>query len=194
MSHQKLTADQMNLLYNMADGVILLSSAEGWGLSLTEAMLTSTPFIANVTGGMQDQMRFVDEKGEWYTPNPNVPSNHRKTYTECGEWALPVFPTNLSLVGSPRTPYIYDDRCSFEDAALQIKALYDMGDKERKRIGKLGLEWALSEEAGFTAKIMADRVAEGFEETFKIFKPKKKFTLTRDTEISKKVLNHKLIY
>ena len=84
----------MNLLYNSADGVILLSSAEGWGLSLTEALLTGTPFIANVTGGMQDQMRFVNEKGEWIDFNSDFPSNHRGTYKECGKWALPVFSTN----------------------------------------------------------------------------------------------------
>ena len=174
--------------------IILLSSAEGWGLSLTEALLTGTPIIANVTGGMQDQMRFTDESGKWYTPNPDVPSNHRKTYTECGEWALPVYPTNRSLVGSPKTPYIYDDRCSPEDAALQIGALYRMGDKERKRIGNLGKEWALGDEAGFTSEKMANRIIEGFEETFKNFKPKSKFSFTSDSEISKKVLNHKLIY
>ena len=194
MSHQKLTIEQMNLLYNNADGTILLSSAEGWGLSLTESELTGTPIIANVTGGMQDQMRFVDENDNWYTPTPDVPSNHRKTYTKCGEWALPVFPTNLSLVGSPKTPYIYDDRCSAEDAADQIMNLYKMGDKERKRIGNLGKEWALSEEAGFTAETMAQRISEGFEETFKNFKPKSRFTFTGDNEVNKKVLNHKLIY
>jgi len=143
---------------------------------------------------MQDQMRFVDEKGEWFTPTPDVPSNHRKTYTECGEWALPVFPTSLSLVGSPKTPYIYDDRCSAEDAAKQIKVLYNMGNKERKRIGNVGKEWALSEEAGFTSERMSERVMEGFEETFKKFTPKSKFSFTSDSEKSNKVLNHKLIY
>ena len=94
------------------------------------------------------------------------PSNHKKTYTKCGKWALPVFPTNLSLVGSPKTPYIYDDRCNSEDAALQIKALYNMGDKKRKEIGKLGLKWALSEEAGFTSEKMSNRVIEGMDELF----------------------------
>jgi glycosyltransferase involved in cell wall biosynthesis len=194
ISGNKLVTEQMALLYNIADGVILLSSAEGWGLALTEAMLTGTPIIANVTGGMQDQMRFEDENGEWYTPNPDVPSNHKQTYTKCGEWALPVFPTNLSLVGSPKTPYIYDDRCSAEDAALQIRALYDMGDKERKRIGELGRKWALSDEAGFTAEKMSSRVAEGMDKLFDNFTPREKFTFTSDKEQSKKVLNHKLIY
>jgi glycosyltransferase involved in cell wall biosynthesis len=179
MSVNKLSTEQMGLLYNTADGVILLSSAEGWGLSLTEALLTGTPFIANVTGGMQDQMRFEDENGEWYTPNPDVPSNHRKTYTKCGEWALPVFPTNLSLVGSPKTPYIWDDRCSAEDASLQIKALYDMGDKERKARGKAGMEWALSDEAGFTAEKMSNKVIEGMDELFQKFTPKKNSLLLK---------------
>ena len=49
----------MNLiLYNSTDVQIQLTSNEGWGLSLTEAMLAGNPIIANVTGGMQDQMRF----------------------------------------------------------------------------------------------------------------------------------------
>ena len=195
ISGNKLATEQMALLYNIADGVILLSSAEGWGLSLTEALLTGTPIIANVTGGMQDQMRFEDENKEWYTPNPNVPSNHRKTYTKCGEWALPVFPSNLSLVGSPKTPYIWDDRCNPEDAALQIKALYDMGDKKRKKIGKIGLEWALSNEAGFTSEKMSNRVIEGMDELFKTWVPREKFTFSDDKNYQKnRSLNHKLIY
>jgi len=194
ISANKLTTEQMSLLYNVADATILLSSAEGWGLSLTESLLTGTPIIANVTGGMQDQMRFVDNKGKWYTPNPDVPSNHKKTYTKCGEWALPVFPSNLSLVGSPKTPYIYDDRCSSEEAALQIRAMYDMGDKERKRIGKKGMEWALSKEAGFTSEKMSSRVVEGMDELFETFTPRPKFTFTSDKNENNKVLNHKLVY
>ena len=194
ISDNKLSTQQMSLLYNIADATILLSSAEGWGLSLTESLLTGTPIIANVTGGMQDQMRFEDENGEWYTPNPDVPSNHKQTYTKCGEWALPVFPSNLSLVGSPKTPYIYDDRCSAEDAALQIKAMYNMGNKKRKAIGESGRKWALSKEAGFTSEKQAERVIEGIDELFSNWTPRPKFTLSSDKDYSKKVLNHKLIY
>ena len=126
LSQQKLTRDQLNQFYNIADGVILLSSAEGWGLSLTEALLTGTPIIANVTGGMQDQMRFEDKDGNWIDFDENIPSNHRGTYKTHGEWAFPVYPTSLSLVGSPKTPYIWDDRCTPEDAAKQIRVLYDI--------------------------------------------------------------------
>jgi glycosyltransferase involved in cell wall biosynthesis len=59
-SNNKLSTEQMSYLYNSADGTILLTSNEGWGLALTESLLTGTPIIANTTGGMQDQMRFVD--------------------------------------------------------------------------------------------------------------------------------------
>ena len=57
---EKWSTQELNLLYNIADAQILLTSNEGWGLTLTEAMLSGTPIIANVTGGMQDQMRFED--------------------------------------------------------------------------------------------------------------------------------------
>ena len=194
LSQNKLTRDQLNQFYNIADGVILLSSAEGWGLSLTESLLTGTPIIANVTGGMQDQMRFEDKKGNWIEFDENIPSNHRGTYRTHGEWALPVYPTNLSLVGSPKTPYIWDDRCTPEDAAKQIRALYDMSKKDRKQIGKAGYKWVTGKEAGFTAKVMGSRVIEGMDELFFKFKPRKSFTFTKDTDKQKKVLNHKLIY
>ena len=194
ISHNKFSTEQMNLMYNCADGVVLASSAEGWGLSITEALLTGTPFIANVTGGMQDQMRFEDENKEWYTPSPKIPSNHRGTYKECGEWALPLFPTNLSVVGSPQTPYIYDDRCSFEDIASQITQLYSMGDVERKNRGVKGREWATSDEAGFTSEKMSNRIIEGIDELFDIWKPRNKFELLKDTDFEPRVLNHEIIY
>ena len=194
LSQQKLTRDQLNQFYNIADGVILLSSAEGWGLSLTEALLTGTPIIANVTGGMQDQMRFEDKDGNWIDFDENIPYNHRGTYKTHGEWAFPVYPTSLSLVGSPKTPYIWDDRCTPEDAAKQIRVLYDMSKKDRKKIGKAGYDWVTSKEAGFTAKFMGNRVIEGMDELFSKFKPRKSFTFTKDTDKQRKVLNHKLIY
>ena len=116
-STNKLDRKGLNFLYNIADAQVLLTSNEGWGLTITEAMLAGTPIIANVTGGMQDQMRFEDENGKWFEPSPEIPSNHRGTYKKHGEWAFPVYPTSRSIQGSPPTPYIYDDRCRWEDAA-----------------------------------------------------------------------------
>jgi len=201
-STSKVSAKELNLLYNLADVQILLTSNEGWGLTLTEAMLAGTPFIANVTGGMQDQMRFeydMDEgpgvkKGEWVDFDEDFPSNHLGTYKKHGEWAFPVFPTSRSLQGSPQTPYIWDDRCTAEDAASQIRKVYNLSPEERDKKGKKGREWALGDEAGFTAVKMSNRIIEAIDELFDTWEPREKYELI-DTDINtKKTQTHSLIY
>jgi len=201
-STSKVSAKELNLLYNLADVQILLTSNEGWGLTLTEAMLAGTPFIANVTGGMQDQMRFeydMDEgpgvkKGEWIDFDEDFPSNHLGTYKKHGEWAFPVFPTSRSLQGSPQTPYIWDDRCTAEDAAKQIRKVYKLSPEERDEKGKKGREWALGDEAGFTAVKMSNRIIEAIDELFDTWEPREKYELI-DTDINtKNTQTHSLIY
>ena len=193
-STNKLDKKQLNYLYNIADAQILLTSNEGWGLTITEAMLAGTPFIANVTGGMQDQMRFEDKDGNWFTPTPDLPSNHRKTFTKHGEWVFPCFPTSRSIQGSPMTPYIFDDRCKWEDATEHLITLYNMTREERKALGAKGREWAISDEAGFTAKHQANRVMEAFTELFNTWKPREKYEIVNATEYKGKHLTHKIYY
>ena len=122
-SDLRIPTQDLNLMYNISDAAILLSSNEGWGLSLTEAMMCGKPIIANVTGGMQDQMRFMDENGKWINFDADFCSNHFGKYKQCGEWAIPVFPSNRSLVGSPPTPYIWDDRVDFRDLARHLESV-----------------------------------------------------------------------
>ena len=43
-STKKLSQKELNYLYNIADVQILLTSNEGWGLTITEAILSSTPY------------------------------------------------------------------------------------------------------------------------------------------------------
>jgi glycosyltransferase involved in cell wall biosynthesis len=183
---------QMNLLYNCTDAQILLTSNEGWGLSLTEALLTGKPIIANVTGGMQDQMRFEFEDGTWIDFTPDFPSNHNGTYKAHGKWAYPVYPTNKSLVGSPVTPYIWDDRCTAEDTAEQIMHVYL--DEDRVENGLAGREWALSDEAGFTGEKQGIRVMNAFDELFSTWEPREKFEFINTNEVKDRKINHKLIY
>ena len=193
-SHSKLPESHLNYLYNIADVQMLLTSNEGWGLTLTEAILSGTPVIANSTGGMQDQLRFVDENGEWFTPSADIPSNHRGTYKEHGEWAFPVYPTSNSIQGSPPTPYIYDDRCSWEDAFKRLQEVYNLPSEERVARGLKGREWAISDEAGFTSEHQANRFVEAFDELFKTWKPREKYELVNANEYRGKFLNHKTIY
>jgi glycosyltransferase involved in cell wall biosynthesis len=185
--------DQMNLLYNSTDAQILLTNNEGWGLSLTEAILVGNPIIANVTGGMQDQMRF-SEKGKWIDFDAEFPSNHTGKIKEHGEWAFPVYPTNRSIQGSPLTPYIWDDRCNAEDAAEQIMNVYKLSKEERKALGLKGREWALSDEAGFTGSNMGKKVITTLDKLFKTWKPREKYEFINVNEVKDKVAPHKLVY
>jgi hypothetical protein len=73
----------MNLLYNATDGCALISSNEGWGLSLTDAMMCGKPIIATVTGGMQDQMRFEDEDGNVFFCNGQLKQLRRWPVKQC---------------------------------------------------------------------------------------------------------------
>ena len=193
-STNKLDHKHLNYLYNIADAQILLTSNEGWGLTLTEAMLAGTPIIANVTGGMQDQMRFVDKDGKWFTPSKEIPSNHTGKYTSHGEWVLPVYPTNRSLQGSPKTPYIWDDRCRSEDATVQIQKLYEMSREERKALGIKGREWAVSDEAGFTGEKMGNRVINALDTLFDTWSPREKFEFINGNEFVEDAIEHELIY
>ena len=190
----RLEPKAMNYLYNLADVQMLLTSNEGWGLSLTEALLTATPIIANVTGGMQDQMRFEFEDGTWIDFDADFPSNHRGTYKKHGKWAFPVYPSNISIVGSPPTPYIFDDRCRWEDAAERLMEVYNLSKEERETRGLAGMEWAISEEAGFTSKHQANRFIKATDQLFNTWKPREKYELVNTNEYAKPVLNHKLIY
>jgi len=193
-STSRLPINYMNMLYNSTDAQILLSSNEGWGLSLTEALLVGNPIIANVTGGMQDQMRFEDEDGNWFTPDDKIPSNHTGKYKKCGKWAFPVFPSSRSIQGSPKTPYIWDDRCNAEDAAEQIMSLYKLSSEERKELGKAGREWAIGEEAGFTAEIMGNRVINSVDTLFSTWKPRNRYEIFNPEEFTPDKINHKLVY
>jgi len=188
----RLDPHQMNLLYNSTDCQILLTSNEGWGLSLTEAILCGKPIIANVTGGMQDQMRFEFEDGTWIDFDADFPSNHNGTYKSHGKWAYPVYPTNKSLVGSPLTPYIWDDRCTAEDAAEQIMRVYL--DEKRAENGLAGREWAIGDEAGFTGVVQGKRVIEAFDTLFSTWKPREKYELINANEVKDRKINHKLLY
>ena len=193
-STNKLQREQLNYLYNVADVQMLLTSNEGWGLSVTEAILSGTPIIVNATGGMQDQMRFEDENGEWFTPSTEIPSNHRKTYKKHGEWAFPVYPTSRSIQGSPPTPYIYDDRCRWEDATERLIEVYNLSPEERKARGLKGREWALSEEAGFTSEYQANRVMGAFNELFDTWEPREKYEIINATKFNGRFLKHKILY
>jgi len=155
-SEQKMTPQELNALYNVADVVVNIGSNEGWGLSSTEAMLSGTPIVNNVTGGLQDQCGFVDENDEWIRFDGEFSTNHMGKFKHHGIWAKPVFPSNRSLQGSPATPYIFDDRVRFEDVADAIRYWYDTPESLRESMGQSGREWCLKN--GLTAEQMGQKM------------------------------------
>ncbi len=173
-----LNGEGMNLLNNLADVYMNIASNEGFGLGSLEALTCGTPIILNVTGGLQDQCGFKKD-GKYLTADDYIElkSNHRGTYKDHGEWVKPIFPSNISLQGSPPTPYIFDDRCRPEDAAEALYELYKMGDEERRRIGEVGRQWVLSDDARMTAKHLSDSFIENIESCFQNFKPRAKYTM-----------------
>jgi len=171
--------EEMNYLYNSMDVYINLASNEGFGLGSLEALTVGTPIVVNVTGGLQDQCGFIKEDGSYLTEEDYVEigSNHRGKYKNHGEWVKPVFPSNISLAGSPMTPYIFDDRCQYEDAGDALKYWYDKGPKERERCGEIGRQWVLGDDAKMTAEHLSQGFIDSMDGAFEKWTPREKYTL-----------------
>ena len=176
---QKWDEKHLNYLYNCSDAHMFMTDNEGWGLGLTESLMAGRMIIAPVQGGMQDQMRFEDENGDWIDFSTEHPSNADGKYKKCGEWAIPMFPKTRSVKGSPTTPYIFASQVSIEDAAIALMKTYKMGSKERTKRGLAGRNWALSEESGFTAKAMGQGFIKNIDKLLEEWKPQPRFTVIK---------------
>ena len=181
----KISEKELNYLYNISDCHMFMTDNEGWGLGLTEALTTGRMIIAPVQGGMQDQMRFEDENGDWIDFSTEHPSNADGKYKKCGEWAMPLFPKTRSAKGSPQTPYIFASQCTIEDAAIALMKVYKLGPEERNRRGLAGREWVLSDEAGFTAEKMGERFIDNIDKLLKEWKPQPRFRVIKVDDSTK---------
>ncbi len=179
-TNAKFSDEEMNLLYNSVDVTINLASNEGFGLSAAESLMSGTPIINNVTGGLQDHCGFVDENGDLVMEdhyNADWGSNHDGRYKECGKWCKPVFPASRSLQGSPPTPYIFDDRACWEQTSIPILEWYNTPKLERQEAGLAGREYVMDPKVGMSAKEMCNRVVKDINRTFEKWKSRKRFTL-----------------
>ncbi len=170
---------EMNFLYNSVDVYINLASNEGFGLGSAEALMSETPIVVNVTGGLQDQCGFKNEKGEYLTADDYIKlgSNHHGQYQEHGEWVKPVFPSSISLQGSPMTPYIFDDRCRWDEAGDALRYWYDKTPEERENAGSKGREYLLDKNIGMDAIEMGNRFKENMNKCLESWKPRQRYTL-----------------
>jgi hypothetical protein len=134
--------------------------------------MAGTPIIANVTGGLQDQMGFNFTEDDYIS----IGSLHHKKWSDQkhGEWVVPIWPAAINLNGSVPTPYIFDDRVNHEDVSDAIMKIYALGNKTRKEKGLKGREFMIEK---LSNKIMCDKMIEGIDNALENWKPKKKYDL-----------------
>ena len=183
-SDKKLEPNQLNWMYNMTDVTVNMASNEGFGLGTCESLMAGTPIIVNVTGGMQDQCGFkFRDHLLTYKDYDKIKSLHddRKWKDNPdlthGEWVKPVWPSNRSMVGSPPTPYIFDDRCRFDDVADLIKEWYDMDSEKRQECGMKGHEFVMSDDSMMSAKNMSQNFIDHMDSAFDNWKPRKRYSI-----------------
>jgi glycosyltransferase involved in cell wall biosynthesis len=104
-------------LYNAADCTINISDAEGFGLATLESLACGTPIIANMTGGLQEQV----------TDGENF-------------FGIGLTPSSKAIIGSQDVPYIYEDRLDNKQVVEALLKIYEMSPEERQELGRLGLE------------------------------------------------------
>ena len=114
-STQKIPLEQMGSLYSLADVTINISDAEGFGLATMESLSCGTPIIANMTGGLQEQVIGAE-----------------------GENGVAIFPASKSVIGSQQVPYIYEDRISKESFLAAMDKIYLIDEESRRELGKQG--------------------------------------------------------
>ena len=118
-SNDKIEFNHMNVLYNIADLQINLSSAEGFGLPTLEGGMTGLPMIAIKTGGLTRQVE-----------------DHITGY----EYGIALTPDVKSLIGTQNVPYIYEDLVSHETVVKGLVSYYEKSQEEKDEISKKIIE------------------------------------------------------
>lgn len=182
-SDKIIPGEGLNILYNIADVVVNMSSNEGFGLGTAEALSAGTPIVVNVTGGLQDQCGFINPKtGKYFTADDyvEVHSLNRKDQwgdLQHGDWVKPVWPSNLSLQGSVPTPYIFDDRADFREVGQRLYEWYKMSKEERIQAGLKGREFILDSDVAMNREHMCERVVTSIDDCLQNFTPRNRYEL-----------------
>ena len=119
-SQSKMPPNELAGLYNMADCVINISDAEGFGLATLESLACGTPIIVSMTGGLQEQ---ITDGKNWF--------------------GIGIEPASKAIIGSQQVPYIYEDRITKEDFLDAMVKIYEAPKEELKKMGHAGREYVM---------------------------------------------------
>lgn len=181
LAQQRHTPEEMSAFYNLCDVFANVSSNEGFGLSIAEAIMCELPVIATVTGGLQDQLGFTDDEDNVYEFDLKFGTNSTGRYKKHGKWAKPVFAKTQTMQGSPPTPYIFDDIVDYTDISEAIMYWYLAGKEKREECGKEGRRWACNE-GGINSENMCNQFIKAMDFTINNFQPVKKFDIFEYTD------------
>ena len=117
LSTQKISPEDLAVMYNLADFTINISDAEGFGLATLESLSCGTPIIVNMTGGLQEQ---VTDGKNWF--------------------GFGIEPAAKAVIGSLQVPYIYEDRISKKDFINVMKKALNLNAKTYKKMSIQGRE------------------------------------------------------
>jgi len=120
LSTNKVSMEELAVIYDAADFTINISDAEGFGLATLESLSCGTPIIVNMTGGLQEQ---VTDGKNWFG------------------WGIQ--PASKAVIGSLQVPYIYEDRISQEDFTDTMTKALNVSTKAYKRMSTLGRQHVL---------------------------------------------------
>ena len=136
ISETKLPPDALVSIYNAADCTINISDAEGFGLSTFESLACSTPIIANMTGGLQEQVTYIENISEEKMIKRNKKNKSVAEY----EHGFGLEPSSKAIIGSQQVPFIYEDRLQEKQVVDALMLMYECGPDKRKQMGVAGGE------------------------------------------------------
>lgn len=180
-SNTRVSVEDLNYIYNLADCTINIAGNEGFGLTTAESVMAGTPIIVNVTGGLQDQCGFkLDDAYLTADDYVKIGSLHEwrkwQHRLEHGEWVIPVWSKSQTLSGSVPTPYIWDDKVDIDDVAQAMLLMYSTPKDTLKQRGLTGRREFINT-MGLDSKNMCNSLIDGIEDTFKNWKPRKRHDL-----------------
>ena len=114
LSTNKVSPEDLSIMYNAADFTLGISDAEGFGLSTLESLSCGSPIIVNMTGGLQEQ---VTDGKSWFG------------------WGIQ--PSSKAIIGSLQVPYIYEDRINQEEFTDCLKKAINLSPAKYKKLSDM---------------------------------------------------------